>query len=228
MVQTKDCTVPAVVFWDWNGTLCDDLQVSLDAVNELLRLKGRPPISLEQYYSYVDTPISKFYEHLFDLEEVTMEEIAGHYQSYYNTHLSDNCLMEGMLPVLKALKDAGAMQVILSSTHRESIEKRVKRLGIQDFFTAILAAEDWFAYSKEDRALSFLKQSGYGRDLSRVWFVGDAVHDSDVAKSCGCGERCILIPFGHQGMDELTKTGSVICTDLSRIPELITNKVGLK
>ncbi|MBP5231496.1 MAG: hypothetical protein ILO68_07170, partial [Clostridia bacterium] len=52
------------VFWDWNGTLCDDLSVSLDAVNALLSSKGRPPISLEQYYSYLETPISGFYAHL--------------------------------------------------------------------------------------------------------------------------------------------------------------------
>ena len=221
MAERKAKTGSRIVFWDWNGTLCDDLQVSLDAVNDLLLIKGLPPISLEQYYSYVDTPISKFYEHLFDFNEVTMDEIALHYRSYYNAHLPEDCLMKGVRQVLDELRNRGAVQVILSSTHRVSIEDRAARLSILPYFSAILAAEDWMAQSNEERTRDFLARIGCGMDTSRVWFIGDAVHDADVAKACGCGDRCILLPFGHQSEADLRKTGAVFCSDWSAIPQLI-------
>ncbi|MBO4366231.1 MAG: HAD family hydrolase [Clostridia bacterium] len=224
MADTQAKTGSRIVFWDWNGTLCDDLQVSLDAVNELLRVKELPPISLEQYYSYVDTPISRFYERLFDLNEVTMDEIAAHYRSYYNAHLPEDCLMKGVRQVLDELKERGAVQVILSSAHRVSIEERARRLGILPYFSDILAADDWMAQSKEERTRVFLSQNGCGTDTSRVWFIGDALHDADVAKACGCGDRCILLPFGHQSEEDLRKTGAVFCSDWAAIPQLIYEK----
>ena len=50
------------VIWDWNGTLADDVRVALQSVNDILARRGREPITLEQYYSYIDTPIRRFYE----------------------------------------------------------------------------------------------------------------------------------------------------------------------
>ena len=44
------------VFWDWNGTLCDDVLLSLEAVNQMLRKRSRPPIGLDEYYRYIDVP----------------------------------------------------------------------------------------------------------------------------------------------------------------------------
>ena len=53
------------ILWDWNGTLADDVQVALRSVNDILARRNRSPITTEDYYSYIDTPIRRFYEHLF-------------------------------------------------------------------------------------------------------------------------------------------------------------------
>ena len=37
------------IVWDWNGTIIDDVGIALDAVNDMLREKKRPEITLEQY-----------------------------------------------------------------------------------------------------------------------------------------------------------------------------------
>lgn len=69
-------THPTIILWDWNGTLADDGYASLLAVNDMLEKRSMPAITMEQYYAYIDTPISKFYEHIFDLNQVTMDVIA--------------------------------------------------------------------------------------------------------------------------------------------------------
>ena len=49
------------ILWDWNGTLIDDVGVALEAVNIMLERRSLPKINIGQYYSYVDTPIIRFY-----------------------------------------------------------------------------------------------------------------------------------------------------------------------
>lgn len=53
------------IVWDWNGTIIDDVGIALDAVNDMLREKKRPEITLEQYRQAMDTPILRFYERFF-------------------------------------------------------------------------------------------------------------------------------------------------------------------
>ena len=79
-------THPTIILWDWNGTLADDGYASLLAVNDMLEKRSMPAITMEQYYQYIDTPISKFYEHLFDLNQVTMDTIAVEFAEGYARH----------------------------------------------------------------------------------------------------------------------------------------------
>ncbi|MBQ1254474.1 MAG: HAD family hydrolase, partial [Clostridia bacterium] len=95
------------VFWDWNGTLCDDVRLSLDAVNDMLARRGRSGITMEQYYSYMGTPISKFYEHLFDFSVEPMEGLSREFYSYYQANTNTLHLREGAEAVLKRLRDLG-------------------------------------------------------------------------------------------------------------------------
>ena len=78
------------VVWDWNGTLLDDVEASLVSVNDMLDSFSIPPITLETYYTYVDTPISRFYEHLFDLEKMPMSRLAPLFRERMAAH-ADQC-----------------------------------------------------------------------------------------------------------------------------------------
>ena len=52
------------IFWDFNGTIIDDVGNALQCVNDMLERKGRQPITLDDYYTYVETPIIGFYRHI--------------------------------------------------------------------------------------------------------------------------------------------------------------------
>ena len=120
------------VIWDWNGTLADDLQASLQATNDILRHRGKPPITLEQYYAYMDSPISRFYEHLFDLRQVTMLEIGREFSQYYPKYFHH--LHDGVPLLLQRLQTKGIHQVILSASHRKPVEENTARLSIRQVF----------------------------------------------------------------------------------------------
>ena len=204
------------VFWDWNGTLCDDVRLSLDAVNDMLARRGRSGITMEEYYSYMGTPISKFYEHLFDFSVEPMEGLSREFYSYYqaNTHILH--LREGAEAVLKRLRDLGARQFILSSSHKDSILPLASRWGILPYFEAVLGAEDWKVGSKAERARQFCCEKGLCRE--ETWFIGDLLHDLETALHCDAS--CILLSGGHQSDGELQATGC-FCASASEIPSVM-------
>ena len=53
------------VVWDWNGTLLDDLSVSFEATNRLLRANGLQPLAdLDRYRSVFSFPVIDYYRRI--------------------------------------------------------------------------------------------------------------------------------------------------------------------
>ena len=199
------------VIWDWNGTLADDLQASLQATNDILRHRGKPPITLEQYYAYMDSPISRFYEHLFDLRQVTMLEIGREFSQYYPKYFHH--LHDGVPLLLQRLQANGIRQVILSASHRKPVEENTARFGIRQYFDEIIAAEDQLANGKIEQAKAWISHQSIPPE--NMILIGDTLHDYDVAQAIGTD--CILCAFGHQAEADLRATGVPVVTAISQL-----------
>ena len=208
------------IFWDWNGTVCNDLQLSFDAVNHMLHRRGRAPITMEQYYSYIDTPISKFYEHLFDFSVEPMSVLGSEFNSYYRSNAHKLCITDGVLEVIKALHGAGARQFILSSSHKSTILPLAESWGILPYFESVLGAEDWSVGPKDERARCFCRENGLCPD--ETWFIGDLLHDLETARLCGAS--CLLLPIGHQSTHDLQTAGESFCPSVAEI----LHRIGIK
>ena len=126
---------PKTVIWDWNGTLADDGYASLLVVNDILAKRNMPPITMDQYYQYIDTPISRFYEHLFDLNKVPMSEITRDFQAFYPRHFQ--ALHQGVPELLDSLRNHGIPQIILSSGYQAALERDLFRFHIAGYFDAV-------------------------------------------------------------------------------------------
>ncbi|MBO4795013.1 MAG: HAD family hydrolase [Clostridia bacterium] len=98
-----------LIIWDWNGTLYADRDISLMTVNYILDKRGMPPITLEQYYSYVDTPITRFYEHLFDMSKVSFDDIGKDYYYAYGKYSESLTVSPEIAQLLNDLHRAGCV-----------------------------------------------------------------------------------------------------------------------
>ena len=54
----------AHVVWDWNGTLLDDLEIVVEAVNSSLALFDAAPITADGYRDLYTRPVKLFYDRL--------------------------------------------------------------------------------------------------------------------------------------------------------------------
>ena len=205
------------VFWDFNGTLIDDVGNALACVNDMLKRKNRKPITLDQYYTYVETPIVGFYRHILPPEELDFEEISRDYHKDYQTHLDITFLAEGATHLLERLKTDGVKQYIITAISQEEVEALTKKYGIYDYFEKILGADNNLAESKLQRAKEFFDTLAV--DPSQAILIGDTLHDLETASALGID--CILVNYGHQGKRLLSENNAFSVDTLKDVESIL-------
>ncbi len=211
------------IAWDFNGTVLDDVYAALASVNDILARRNRPPITINEYYSYIESPIIGFYRHLFDLNEIPFEALADEFQAGYLLH-EDKChLMSGVIEVINRFNTLGAQQFILSASKREQILKQLKKIGLLEFFGEenVLGRTDHYAVGKTDLAQEYF----YSHCISpqKVLIIGDTLGDYEVAQALGTD--CILLSKGHQSKNDLESTGAPVIDDLNEIFQIIRKSI---
>lgn len=207
------------IFWDWNGTLLDDAFAACEAVNIMLENRKLPKITFGQYRDYIDVPIIRFYEKVMDVSKESMESLSEEFNSLFLSCLSENPLMAGAKDVLAAISSLGIKQYIFSSSQNKHIEPFLEKFGISEYFVSVVGASDCHVGSKAEKTRDFITESGI--PPQEAVFIGDMVHDSEVASFIG--SDCILVPNGHQSEKAVYETGREVALSLSELYKIIIN-----
>ena len=200
------------VFWDWNGTLFDDVGASLEAVNVMLEKRGLEPLSLRRFRSAVATPIIKFYREFFDVEKEGFTPLSREYHALYEELASHAPLAEGARELVRDLHKSGVRQIIASSSHTAQIEKLITRFGIRGYFDAVLGADDYIAADKLTRILDYMKKNSI--TPTDTVFIGDTPHDAETARAAG--SPCLLALWGSKDPEELCGLGE-LCGNMDEV-----------
>ena len=96
------------VIWDWNGTLMDDSEASLKAMNNVLDRYGLERLSHQKYMEIFTFPVVDYYKLAgFDLSVLSFEELSVAYVEEYKK-LSTGCLLSaGARGALEGLRARG-------------------------------------------------------------------------------------------------------------------------
>lgn len=208
------------IFWDFNGTIIDDVHNALACVNDMLERKGMKPINLTEYYDYVETPIINFYYRILPPEDVDFSEISKEYHSDYARHLTETTLAAGAKEILENLKENGAHQYIITSNFIDETIDLTKKFGIHHLFDEILGADNTLAESKIERAKAFFDLKGISRN--EAVFIGDTLHDLETANALGID--CILVAYGHQGRKLLEEHNAFTVENLQEVKAVILDE----
>lgn len=207
----KNKEIKKVILWDWNGTIFDDLDISLEAVNLLLDEYNKPRINKEQYYSYLDTPIIKFYSHLFDFDITPFSVLGERFHFHYGILSKYAGLTDGVWETIKQLKELGFGQYIVSASHKDKIIPKAEELGVLEYMDDIIAADDYSASDKIERTLEYFKKREISLDNCLV--IGDSLHDLEMAEKMNTG--CVLLSTGHEGRQKLLNKGGNVVDRIS-------------
>ena len=205
--------------WDWNGTLFDDLPISVDVINTLLRQEDLPTLAdADAYRAVFRFPVIDCYVDLgFDFAKTPFSVLADRYVETYNAYRPRVQLTRGAVETLEAVQARGIRQVVLSAGKQDQLMAQMSPFPILHYFSEILGVSDHYGHSKRDLAVNWM--AARGLDPRRTLFIGDTVHDFEVASACGAD--CILVAAGHQSEERLRATGAPVLRTLSAVPDYL-------
>jgi len=202
------------IIWDWNGTLLDDLQLCIDIINELLKSHQQPLQSVDSYRELFDFPVIRYYERLgFDCTAASFEKISDQFISAYEARKYTQHLHKDALALIKGFNAAGIGQSILSASKRPSLIEMLTHHQLTQYLEAILGLDDHYARGKEHLGKEWIAMEHC--DPDKVLYIGDTIHDHEVAQSMGC--HCLLVSHGHHSDQRLRQTGDNVVSNFSYI-----------
>ncbi len=210
-----------MIFWDWNGTLMDDVDYSVDCLNWMLTEHGYPQqYDLAAYQEVFGFPIEDYYRTVgFDFDRHPYPVLAEHYMQHYNAGV-DSCPAFGsVVPVLTELSRRGWRQAVLSASRQDYLIEQVSARGLRGYFSELLGLSDIYGKSKVQVGLDHLRRCGL--DPACCVMIGDTQHDAEVAAAMGI--KCVLCARGHQSRTRLEAVCPHVIDDLSQLPALLDN-----
>jgi phosphoglycolate phosphatase len=207
------------VIWDWNGTLLDDVNYSVDLMNALLDRHRLPRMDLARYRDIFDFPIRVYYERAgFDLSgDGAFEHLGREWMDAYEVGRFTCPLQSGAQDILEAIQSANVTQSILSAYSRDSLQTIVGHFGLLKYFVRVLGLHDIWARSKLELGRRWLAELGL--PPSRILLVGDTLHDLEVAQTLGID--CALLKNGHQSSQRLSKRTPQVYASLADLRTIL-------
>ncbi len=204
------------IIWDFNGTVLDDLNASVNAVNKMLAGRRLALITKRWYLENLDLPLELFYKRAgFDMGRDAMTTLSIEFQQA--------CLSErrNVFPevweALYTLQRKGYRQFLFSSLPHDLLVEQAQSVGVHPFFEAMVGRADHSLGTKEQAAKYYLEKRKIPPQT--VLFVGDLITDWEMADYVG--SPCVLIPKGHQSAARLRTTGATLLTDASELEKFL-------
>jgi len=108
------------IIWDWNGTLLDDVQIVIDAMNTLLKRRNLPLLDANKYKNIFTFPVKDYYAKLgFDFSLEPFEKLTTEYISEFNSCKYQFRLHDKVDEILNRINNLGISQSILSASQEQ-------------------------------------------------------------------------------------------------------------
>lgn len=206
------------IIWDWNGTILDDLDISIAAINAMFKRRNMPLFeSREAYFGHFGFPIIDYYKRVgFDFDAEPFNDLAAEFIADYNA--GELKLHDGIVDVLEELKRRGIPQMILSACEQGTLIRSLKQLGIDGYFDTVIGSSDIYAYGKVERAKEWLRENGA---VQNALYVGDHEHDAETAAALNCD--LLLVTFGHSSVEQIESIGAPVAHAPADVIKYIDN-----
>ena len=203
------------LMWDFNGTIFDDAQAGIDAVNKMLAERSLPIIeSRERYKEIFDFPIEEYYRGLgFDFDREPYEYLAPIWVDLYNKNAENATLCPGVRETMERVREIGVEQSVLSACELGMLNRYLCKLGVNGYLCEVMGLDNIHARSKLALAYEWIEKN----KGARVLMIGDTTHDYETAQALGAD--CVLYAGGHQCRAKLEKCG---CPVIDKIEEVLS------
>lgn len=202
------------IFFDFNGTIIDDVDLCIDLLNEMLNNQGKKSISKEEYKMVFKFPIKQYYlDAGISFEKESFEALSQWFIERYQPESFKCGLYEGAVDTFSNLQNEGYNLYILSASEKNNLREQTDVYKITKYFKDILGTDNILAATKVDIAKQYIKKNQLNCD--EILFIGDTLHDVEVATAIGA--RPVLVSCGHQSIEVLKQANVTILPSICDI-----------
>lgn len=195
------------IIWDWNGTILNDVELTIDAINKQLQENSLTLISKKSHKDNFCFPIKDYYKKLgFDFDQISFEQLSIDFVKNYFDNFSQALLFPEVEQLLKEFKMKGMNHSILSASFQGHLEQVVDQFNLRHLFENIYGISDQYAGGKLERGLDLIEK--IKNPKNEILLIGDTDHDLHVGQQLGI-DVC-LISEGHQSFERLKKIHSLV------------------
>lgn len=196
----------AIIF-DLDGTLLDTLTDLAASCNAALKMMGFPARTVEEVRSFVGNGLEMLVRRALPegAEEETVRETLKKLKEYYALHNRDKTMpYEGILPMLRQLKEAGVPCCILSNKNDPNVQSLCEVFF--DGLYSFAAGETDTVRRKPAPDGVFRLCSLLGVAKQEVCLVGDSEVDVETAQAAGVD--LLAVSWGFRSEQQLRKAGA--------------------
>lgn len=189
-----------LIVYDLDGTLVDTGEDIAEAVNHMLTVLDASPLSPEEVRRFVGRGLHDLIARCLKTDDPgRIRQGLKTFEAYYANHLADHsALYPRAKEVLDYFKDR--TQAVLTNKPNPFAQDLLKRLGVADYFTEILAGAD--AYPKKpDPAALFSLMDRNQIPPQDALLVGDSLIDVETGRKAGV--LTVILMHGFEDKEEL-------------------------
>ncbi|MBE0639750.1 MAG: HAD family hydrolase [Bacteroidales bacterium] len=202
------------IIWDWNGTLLDDLDVCINAMNRMLKKRNYPLLTEARYKEIFTFPVQDYYVKAgFDFSRDDWDRVAMEFIANYRENVHRSVLHHEVINILQQFRLLGKRQFILSAMQQDFLMETISARLDPSMFETIAGLNDHYAATKVENARLLVQEIGLPK--SKIIMIGDTIHDFEVAEEAEIG--CILVANGHQSKKRLEGTWARVIEELREL-----------
>jgi phosphoglycolate phosphatase-like HAD superfamily hydrolase len=208
-----------VVAFDWSGTISNDLPITMESVNNIMRHFGRPPVSRQEYTARFGADLQAIYRTwgIYDFNEVNRVHSAFLKNAPRPTPIPG--AIEAICETSRNVRRA----VVFSAHPSEEIIKDIKDWGLGGYIDNVFGG---VSKSSDEDFARMLKETGAARNA--LLFVGDTTADIDAAKRNFAKSAVVVNPkYCYQEIERVRShnpRADFYLNDISMLIDLLRRK----
>lgn len=210
-----------LVIFDLDGTILDTLEDLTDSVNYALTEYGYPMRTMEEVRSFVGNGLLNLMRKAIapETKEEIIKEALDRQKAYYKIHCADKTKpYEGVIELLKALKNAGCKLAVVSNKADYAVQILCEQYFTDIFDIAAGEKENVRKKPAPDAVNAVMEQIQVKKE--NAVYIGDSEVDIETAKNAGL--QAILVSWGFRTKEFLEEQGAeTIVTTIDELESVL-------
>ena len=197
----------------------NDTSLCTQILNDSLRKRNIPEITVQQYKEKFLFPIKTFYESIgFDFDKEPFDNPNNEFNTDFVNQFKSLALQPFAKDTIKKFSEQKIVQTILSASRDDRLKQQVNFFDLTQYLQHVIGTKDLYAHGKEYEGEELLLTLDI--PTSETIIIGDTLLDFNVAQYLKID--CALVSHGHNDMKRLNETGAFTFSDIQEFYNWVT------